>query len=308
LAAGARPAQAQADDLGLIVRTEKDRAMVSSNRSLEASLFDRRFIKWVAGVLVALLGLLVIGDVLFVIVWPEASNFVSFQVNVDNEGNWSTWFNSTIDLFVGVAAFIVAWLKSREPRAPGRRYDVMGWILSGCVFVLLGMDDASQLHDSFSAVVANAIYAVRIGIPIVQELRYYMWIPLLGIPGIAVTVLMGIFFYRNLWRVPAARWLALAGIVLFLSNPVVEVFESKIILDTNPESIEELYFTDLTAWRTLQVLTLIQETTEIGAVICFLIGFMLFGGHLVGNEVTGPEALPLSAARAVDEKTAVSAR
>lgn len=282
--------------------------MNPSDHSLEAAIFNRRFIKWVAGVLATLSALLVVGDVLFVIIWPEASNFIGFQVNVDNEGNWSTWFNSTIDLFVGLAAFSVAWLRIREPRTPGQRYDVVGWILAGCVFVYLAIDDAAQLHDAFASILANAIYAVGLAIPLVQRLRYYMWIPLLGIPGIVVIVGMAIFFRRNLWRVPAARWLALAGVVLFLSNPVTEVIESKLILDKNPPSIEALYQTDLSAWRTLQILTLIQETTEVSAVICFLAGFLTFGESLVRNFEASREITPVPAKPVPDEGTEASAR
>ena len=88
--------------------------MISNSKSLEAAIFNARFIKRAIGVLVAWLALLVIAYTLFVIIFPQSPQFIRFQVDVDNEGNWTTWVNSTLDLFAGLAALGVAWLVNRQ--------------------------------------------------------------------------------------------------------------------------------------------------------------------------------------------------
>jgi hypothetical protein len=282
--------------------------MNSAPRSLETAIFSGAFAKRLSGVFAAVVAVLVVGHIGFGILWPEASQFAAFQFNMNNEGNWTTWYNSVLDLLVGLTAFAVAWLKHRQLRTRALRWEVVGWLLAGGVFVYLSMDDAAQLHDSYASILANLIYAVRIPIPLVQQLRYYMWIPVLGIPGIILLIALADFFRRDLWPVPAARWLVLAGVVLLLSNPTTEIVESKLILDKQPPSLEVLYQTDLASWRWLQVLTLIQETTEMSAMICFLGGFLLFGENLIRQDEASREAAHASPPLAVEASAETLAR
>lgn len=257
--------------------------------SLEAAIFSKRFITLSISTLVILLGLLAVADVVFVIVWPQSWLFIRFQVDVDNEGNWATWFSSTIDLLAGVVAFIIAWLINRRAHSSVNN-DAIGWMISGGVFIYLGMDDAAQIHEHTAGFFNRVIDWAKFYLPFVERLRWYIWIPALGIPGAIVLIAICKFLYRNMWTVRSARWLMLAGFFLFMSNPVTEVvgtyFETP--KDGSPfrQTAEQLYLNDHNGWLALKAVNLVQETSEIAGIICFLAGFLLFGESLIAKAAT----------------------
>jgi hypothetical protein len=256
--------------------------------SLEAAIFSKRFITLSISTLVVVLGLLVVSSVIFVLVWPESWLFIRFQVDVDNEGNWATWFSSTIDLLTGIVAFINAWLINRRAHS-SLSNDAIGWMISGCVFIYLGMDDAAQIHEHTAGFFSWVIDWAKLYLPFVERLRWYIWIPALGIPGAIILTAICKFLYRNMWAVRSARWLLLAGFILFMSNPITEVigtyFETP--KDGSPfrQTAEQLYLNDYDSWLALKVVNLVQETSEMAGVICFLSGFLLFGESLIGGAV-----------------------
>lgn len=268
----------------------------NSQLSLEQTIFQVSFIKWVIGVLTAVTLLLILFHILLVIVLPEFNRFyiqlLRFQVNLDKEGNLATWFNSLIFLFAAQVAFIIAW-KVRQQSAEREYLNVAGWLGVGCVFFYLALDDASQIHDGLSWPLGQL--ARGIPLPLFTRLGPYAWIAILGLLGIVVLAIMFLFFWRTLWQLPKARWTMLLGVVLFLSNPVTELYESEqTIVPGREEAVfaDELYGLDRDAWFQLEVASTIQETTELVAAISFLASFMFFGNYLMWVKTPSPQPSP----------------
>jgi hypothetical protein len=260
-------------------------------KSLEATLLDRRFIKRAVIALCAIILMMAIANYVFTIALPHVPRFLSFEVDVDNEGNWTTWFNVNLDQFAAVAAILVAWLVSRQP--DHKRRDVIGWLLVGGVFLYIGMDDAAQIHEYMAGdVIAKLADWVGRFAHLAPWIRWYLWIPLLGIPGVIVMYFVMEFLRRNLWPIRWARWLAIIALALFLSNFVTEGLESRITAPTvdteGPRFYDQLVNTDHQAWLALKLLTLAQEVTEMIGAILFMASFMLFGESLLNNSTQTP--------------------
>jgi hypothetical protein len=212
-------------------------------------------------------------------------------VDVDNEANWTTWFNTNLDELAGVAAILIAWLVSRQPGH--KRRDVIGWLLVGSVFLYIGMDDAAQIHEYMAGdVIGKLVGWVGQFVHLAAWMRWYLWIPLLGIPGVIVFYFVMEFLRRNLWPIRWARWLSIIALALFLSNFVTEGLESRITaptVDTEaPRFYDQLIDTDHQAWLTLKLITLAQEVTEMTGAVLFMASFMLFGESLLNNSTQTP--------------------
>lgn len=263
-----------------------------NNYSLESYIFNKRFAWKVARWLAFLVVLLALLDIVFVIVYPHSRLFFRFQFDVDNEGNFTTWVNGNLDLFVCLVAWLIAWLIHRRPTGKRNRFDILGWFFVGCVFLYLSADDVGQIHEHTFAPLERLADSISAHVTLPNWLHWNLWIPLLGALGIGVVWIMIIFFRRNVWHVPVVRTLVVLGLVLMLSNPITEVAETYV---TEPKdasvslpTVDELFVSDHTAWVEFKLLTLIQEVTEMGAMIAFLTGFLLFGEWLLLND----EGLP----------------
>ena len=75
-----------------------------------------------------------------------------------------------------------------------------------------------------------------------------------------------------------------------MSNPVTEVmgtyFETPKDGSLFRQTTEQLYLNDYNGWLALKVVNLMQETSEIAGIICFLSGFLLFGESLIASATT----------------------
>lgn len=257
--------------------------------SLEQTIFEARFVKRVIVLLTAVSLLLVLLHILLVIALPEFNRFyiqlLRFQVNLDKEGNLATWFNSLIFLLASQVAFIIAW-KVRQ-QSPDRQYiNVGGWLGVGIVFFYLALDDAAQVHDGLSWPLGQL--ARGIPLPLFARLGPYAWIAILGAVGIVVLAFMCLFFWRNIWQIPKARWAMLLGVILFLSNPMTELVESDLTTVSGREEAvfaDELFNLDQNAWFQLQVTSTFQEMTELAAAISFFASFLFFGNYLLWSNL-----------------------
>jgi hypothetical protein len=252
-------------------------------KTLEGTLLHRPFIKRLVNFLVVMTIFLIITDIVFAILNPTGSYVLNFEFDIDNEANWTTWFNSTLDLLAGLVAFLVAWVVLNYTNTKARRWTIAGWVFTGLIFVYLSMDDTSTLHETLNRSFQHFLEQHGMSISTLGALLWAnLWVLILGIPGIIVALLMLRFLYRNIWKVPQARWLIVAGFVLLASNPITEIAEGKSLehLDSIP-SIYDLYFEHPQEWRMFKVFNLVQEGTELFAVICFMASFLLAGEALL---------------------------
>jgi hypothetical protein len=166
------------------------------------------------------------------------------QVDITNTGNLSSVFAAGVFSLTGLCAFAIAIL-SRTGAVRG------GWIFVTTGFLGLAAFELLQLRAS---------------------IRY---VPILVL---AASVLLFAFLFRQLWGVPAARWLLTLALILFLSNPVSEY--GKVHVTGNPDnyvfvSNDQPFRFEEDAWIRLSILAHIQEATEIGGTICLLAAFLV---------------------------------
>jgi hypothetical protein len=273
---------------GLDVDETAARARTKGNVSLERAIFDSRFIKGTAFLLVAGVVILIGANIIFK-VWlrPEWWAFM-FQINLDGEGNFATWYNSILFLFASTVAFVLAWMiHTRTPDPAEARVDVIGWLFTALVFLYLAVDDAAQIHDIFSVTIENVFEWSAL--PVLSELGWYSWIPVYVLLGVLSLAAMFVFFRRNIWRVRSATFLVLLGVFLFALNPVTEVLENRRVdllpeIKFGPSLGDQLLAFNDEVWVEFQFLIMVEESSEMPGAICFLIAFMIFGEHLVRKE------------------------
>jgi hypothetical protein len=256
-------------------------------QSLEATLVGSKFIKRLTFALSLLVVLLCLAHLVFIVFIPDSPPFFQFQLNVDLEGNWATWFNSTLNLIAGSAALLIAWLNTVRKE----RYTMIGWLLAAAIFIYLSMDDAAGIHDWLSNTVALGIDWLGITTPIIQEYKHRMWMVVLGVPGLIASLVMLRFIAHDVWGTPRARWLIIAGFLLLVSNPLTEVAETAIIGSAGYETfpgLEVIKSEHYGAWQQLQWVTVLQEATEMLAMVLFTAGFLYAGQALIFNAQNAP--------------------
>jgi hypothetical protein len=263
--------------------------MTNEYLSLESAIFNHIFIKRTAILLVTIVILLIAANILFTILFPPHSLTIRFQINLDEEGNFATWFNSSLHLLVSLVAFVLAWMANRQAlQRSERRVDVAGWLFTGFVFLYLAVDDAAQIHDLLAWTLERELR--RTDIPWISDLGWYTWIPVYILLGLVAITAMILFYRRNIYRVRSSKKFVNLGFFLFAINPIVEVLENKRV-DLLPEKIsgvsvgEQLLQYDYQAWVELQSLIIIEEASEMLGAISFLIAFLIYGEYVIRSRV-----------------------
>lgn len=247
--------------------------------SLESALFSSKSINRFAITLTAAVVLLCLSHIVFVVWIPDSPDLIQNQVNVDLEGNWATWCNSTLNLLTGLVALLVAWLSTHR----GQKSPNLGWILAAGIFIYLSMDDATGIHDGLAGKSGELIDWLGITNPVIQDYKHSMWIVVLGVPGLIVVLVMMRLLSHDVWHVPNARRLIIVGFLLLISNPLTEMVEVAMIRSAGYESfpgLQVLRQEQYAAWQRLQWVTVFQEATEMVAVILFAASFLYAGQSL----------------------------
>jgi hypothetical protein len=211
-----------------------------------------------------LYGLFVLGDLVLLAAKPiidfrpgALPYFFEFELDLGREAVFAAWFSS-IQLFV-VGILSLAHLctpdPSRESTTPRGR---LGWALIAAIFVLLSMDEGSQIHEGIGMSLSNRIGDTGLG---GRFKDVYAWLPAFLLPALAVATYLGIFCYRQLRRRPAARVAALLGVALFGAAYLSEFVESQAFAASG-ETVVRL----AKGW-----IALVEEGCEILGATCFLV-------------------------------------
>lgn len=118
--------------------------------------------------------------------------------DLDGEANIPTWYQSVTLLFAALLLLIIGRIEERH----GHK-GVLYWKGLSFIFLLMSIDEAASMHERIGALVHDKTHA--------GGLLYFSWV-ILGAPFV---VMVGIAYWRFLWRLPrptALRFLV-AGIV-----------------------------------------------------------------------------------------------
>ena len=163
-----------------------------------------------------------VSTAVFILLWarmgelsPAMQRFTRYilvQGHLATENVVAAWYSSMLLLAIATLS-VLAWAADRRADA-GRLGH--GWLLFAAVFALLSLDEIGSLHE-------------RVGMLPILSRRAMGWVYVLALPIAFVGAFMVAFAWFHLRRVPAAFAFVLAGVVMFLMNPVLESVEMAMI-------------------------------------------------------------------------------
>ena len=225
------------------------------------------------GVLTARLGLalttlnlfFVSGMVAFIYCWDRLDQFgprgrwvvtnLLIQLHLGTENVVAAWYSSMLLLAVAVASAI-AWRLERVRSDRARL--AMGWLGLAAVFTVLSLDEIGSLHERLGMMVALNRASL-----IPASTTPVGWVLLFAIPIGIVAAFMLAFAWLHVRRVPAAFALIALGVALFVSNPLLEILEGRML--------------DAGSARGLILERILEEgVAELGGTSCFLLGVITY--------------------------------
>lgn len=179
-------------------------------------------------------------------------------IDLDYEGNIPTLFSALLFLISGT----LFWLISKDVRRRGQKYAAY-WLGLACVFVFLGFDEGTRLHEEIGDLFENVVDA--------EGWLYFPWvIPYSILFGIAMIIYFR--FYLTLDRRLQIRLFICA--VVFLSGAIgVELFSAR---EADAHGTDSM---------TYSILYTIEESLEMAGLI-LLIDTLLYKIGLNPGKVT----------------------
>jgi hypothetical protein len=208
---------------------------------------------------------------------------VLVQFHLATENVVAAWYSSMLLLTAALASALAFALEKkgtvtvfREKRGQSpfsaKKGDshlfLYGWLGLAAAFAGLSLDELGSLHE-------------RLGMLHRAGGSAHGWVYVLGIPILGVAAFMAAFAWVRLRKVPAALWLFVAGIALFLSDPVFELFEMALLRAGRGN--------DLVIHNALLVFE--EGIVELGGALCFLLGVLIYIRRTAGD---GPHVFELS--------------
>ena len=229
----------------------------------------------------ALLGLnvfLALGTAVFIIAWAQREQYqplelsflryVLVQVHLATENVLAAWYSSMLLLAVALAALIAYTLPRRADIPASPRWLREAWLVVAAVFVVLSFDEIGSMHERIGV-------AVTFGRP-----EGWGWVYVLALPIAAIAAYLAAFAWFELRRVPLAFRLFVAGVALFVCNPILEQIEMALIRGEGARA---------DTWQRFahDVLLVLEEgVLEIFGTMCFLGGILVW----VREHAPGPDA------------------
>jgi hypothetical protein len=197
---------------------------------------------------------------------------VLVQFHLATENVVAAWYSSMLLLTVALAAVLAFATEMGTTANIREKWRLSpfswGWLLVAAAFVALSLDELGSLHE-------------RIGM-ISRGGGARGWVYVLALPILGVAAFMAAFAWVRLRQVPAALGLFAAGIALFLSNPIFEVFEMRLLHAGRGA--------DLIVHNTLLVVE--EGIVELGGALCFLLAVLTYIRRTAGE---GPHVFEIRA-------------
>ena len=199
-------------------------------------------------------------------------DFFTGEFNLAGENKLSVWYSSMLLLLVSLGALGCFALELQQRQGTRERVLSYGWALVALLFVGLSLDELGSIHERIPEL--PGMYSPAAGLP--------GWVGVLVVPIALVGLFIVAFALLRVRQSPAAFWLMLLGLLLFLSVPIQEHFEVAAMMAA--DSTE--------ASRRPAAAAVLEEGTEVFGSLCFLASTLLYLRMLVRRSsiVTGREA------------------
>lgn len=122
--------------------------------------------------------------------------------DVDSERNLPTWYSSATLLVCSLLMVLTGWIKRQR-----RESFSYHWISLGAIFLIMSIDETSELHEKLSVPVQSLLA--------IEGERLHTWI----LVGAALVVLSTIVYWRFFFHLkPRLRWLFLLAGATYLGG------------------------------------------------------------------------------------------
>ena len=188
-------------------------------------------------------------------------------LNLANENTFATWYSSMLLLSVALMSavcFKADWQRFEHWRD---RYLSYGWLVFSMIFVTLSFDEIGSFHETIGDTAALNIFDSYSGWAL-----FYVAVMLVG--GFMLTFSF-VRLIRSKWSVS----FAVAGLLLFLSNPLQESYEiAAYMAAPDPE-----------LWVRPVSLLLLEEGSEIFASSCFLVSTVIYAQYITRQQASNKQ-------------------
>jgi hypothetical protein len=178
-------------------------------------------------------------------------DYVLVQFHLATENVIAAWYSSMLLLSVAAAAVVAYALDRRHARAGLERLVETCWLVVAGCFALLSLDEIASLHERLGMVTRGGSAATG-------------WVYVLAVPIGLIALFMAAFAWLRLRRARAAAAFFVAGIALFLSNPVMELIEMSLLHGGGSIAVHDI------------LLVVEEGLAELGGTLCFLLGVLLY--------------------------------
>jgi hypothetical protein len=171
--------------------------------------------------------------------------------NVEAEGNIPTAFSAFLLLFAALLLAVIAVLERTQNRS-----GALHWAVLSFGFLYMSADEAMSFHERWTGSVRNLWGDENLGI------FYFAWV----IPGIAIVLVLALFFLRFTFRLSArTRLTFLIAATLYIGGAIgVELVGAQ---------FAELHGTGNLIYS---MIATVEESLEMGGVIIFVWGLVVF--------------------------------
>lgn len=231
-----------------------------------------------------------IGTVVFIRMWEHLGDYhgitqslitcVLVQFNLATENVISSWYSSMLLLAVAIGSVIAFASDTKAPPQKGfLRWLHFGWLLFGALFAGLSLDEMGSLHE-------------RLGM--LSQLNFWGqdvlgWAYVMAPAIVLVAVFMLAFGWLHVRRVRPAFWLIVLGVVLFVSDPVLEQVEMTLLQGGAPPGSWALFMHD--------TLVIVEEGgLELVGGLCFLTATIVY---VVSRTGGAPLKIQIESSRAI---------
>ncbi len=154
--------------------------------------------------------------------WQTAPLFLTsflVQCNLADENVLAAWYSSMLLLFVAVFSLLCFAADIQRARSSFERFLSWGWVIFALLFWGLSLDEVGSLHEGIGLIPGlRSLGSGSLG-----------WTSVLILPICGVGLFMLIFGWVQLKRYPRALLFLTLGVILFLSVPLQEKIEMRVL-------------------------------------------------------------------------------
>lgn len=160
---------------------------------------------------------------------------LDWNLHLGHEANLATWFSSALFLVGGLVALLNA--RGAGARGAAEHLRRVGWVGLAAFLLVLSADEVAGVHEWLGHGLVKALgHSAHLG---TERNPAFGWLLYLS-PLVAILLLgMVWFFWRGLRGQGRTRWLALAGLALWVGAIGCEYVGTQLVKRGMPQDIEE---------------------------------------------------------------------